>query len=66
MIVTILPNGAPQIRCNVKGLLMRPMALWLLEQGKLLVLTQASDQERSALVKPPGGMDGLLRRMGRG
>ena len=45
---------------------MRPMALWLLEQGKLLVLTQASDQERSALVKPPGGMDGLLRRMGRG
>ena len=42
----------------------RPLILWLLRRAEQIVLTQSSEQEKSALVKP-GGVNGLLKRMGK-
>ena len=44
----------------------RPLILWLLERAKMLVLTQVSEQEKTALVKPTNGVSDLLKRMGKG
>lgn len=43
----------------------RPLMLWFLEEAKLMILTQKSDQEQSkvALTLPTNG---LLRKMGFG
>lgn len=43
----------------------RPLILWLLERAKMIVLTQASEQEKSSKLVKPNGVGGLLRRMGK-
>lgn len=60
-----LSNTGEELQTNLPPI-QRPMILWLLERAKMLVLTQASEQEKSALVKPTNGVSGLLKRMGRG
>ena len=60
-----LPSDKPlQMQTNLPPEA-RPMVLWLLEQAKLIVLTQPSEQEKAKLVKPNGFVSGMLKRMGR-
>ena len=62
--VTMTPQGEA-IATNLPPL-QRPLILWMLERAKMLVLTQASEQEKASLIKPHGpGVNGLLRRMGK-
>ena len=58
------PRWREAIATNLSPL-QRPLILWLLRRAEQIVLTQASEQEQAALVKP-GGVNGLLKRMGRG
>ena len=60
LIVRLLDTGLPQVQLS-KGL-GRPMALFLLEHAKLMLLTQPMDEARPTLVKP-NGLDGLRQRM---
>ena len=43
----------------------RPVVLWMLRRAEQMILTQPSEQEKASLVKPHG-MNGLLKRMGKG
>ena len=64
--ITVI-DGKEQLSTNLPPVA-RPMVLWLLERGRLIVLTQPSEQEKSSLVKPinPNGhLKGLLKRMGK-
>jgi len=58
-------DGKEQLSTNLPPA-MRPLVLWLLERGKFIVMTQPSEQEKSAIVKPMnGGFQGFLKRMGK-
>ena len=60
-----LSQGQPiQLKTNVAPA-GRPLILWMLEQAKLLILTQPSDKEKAQIVKPNGFMSGMLKRMGK-
>ena len=61
--VTVI-EGRTQLQTNLPPEA-RPMVLWLLEQAKLTVLTQSSEQEKAKLVKPNGFVSGMLKRMGK-
>ena len=62
--VTIaIVDGKEQLSTNLPPVA-RPMVLWLLERGKLIVLTQHSEQEKSKeLVKPNGNLPAFLRSL---
>lgn len=63
--ITVI-DGKEQLSTNLPPVA-RPMVLWLLERGKLIVLTQQSEQEKNGatLVKPDRLLHGMLKRMGK-
>lgn len=63
VVVKIVPPGVPQVSFNMKGEGARLLANWMLDQAKMLLLTQPTDAERSQLVKPTNGIRGILNRL---
>ena len=61
--VTYNEQGQEAIATNLPPQ-QRPTILWMLRRAEQIILTQPSEQEKSALVKP-NGINGLMKRMGR-
>ncbi len=62
--VTYDEKGQEAIATNVAPE-QRPVILWMLERAKQIVMTQQSEQEKAALIKPRNGFVDGLRRMRR-